>query len=206
MHSSWRQVLAPVQDDIKRILSEIENQEIAPSFENIFKALEMDFDQVRVVIFGQDPYPTRGHATGLAFCVPRGVSLPPSLRNIYKELQEDIHVIPPSHGDLSAWTDKGVLLLNRILTTPVGLAGGHAKIGWNKVTDHIAAELGRRGVIAVLWGKSAEDLSQFFSDYTSSAHPSPLSAYRGFFGSQPFSHVNRILQSRGESQIDWSLK
>ena len=206
VHSSWAQVIAPVEEEIKSILQKIKGTQVTPAFENILKALEMDLNLVRVVIFGQDPYPTKGNATGLAFSVPRDAALPASLRNIYQELQDDVGIPQPEHGDLTSWTSQGILLLNRVLTTQMGVPGAHAKIGWQKITDHVARELGRRGVVAILWGKSAEDLAQYFTDFIISAHPSPLSAYRGFFGSKPFSRINQILQDRGESVIDWSIK
>lgn len=206
VHTSWREALAPLDEEIQKVLHKINESEVTPAFKSIFKALEIDIDVVRVVIFGQDPYPTLGNATGLAFSVPRDAGIPASLRNIYQELQNDLGVPQPTHGDLSSWADQGVMLLNRVLTTKIGMPGAHSKIGWQKITDHIAYELGHRGVVAVLWGKSAEDLSRYFSDVVVSAHPSPLSAYRGFFGSKPFSRINQILQERGESPIDWAIK
>jgi uracil-DNA glycosylase len=206
VHSSWREVLAPFEEEIQQILLTVNAPDLAPSVDNVFKALEIDIAKVRVVIFGQDPYPTQGNATGLAFSVPRNRPIPISLRNIYHELSSDVGVSPPNHGDLTSWTDEGVLLLNRVLTTQLGQPAAHSKIGWQKITDHIAYELGQRRVVALLWGRSAEELSSYFEDFITSAHPSPLSAYRGFFGSKPFSQINEILQNRGELPIDWSIK
>ncbi len=206
VHSSWKEILEPLEGEIKRLLSEVANQEIAPTYENIFKALELDANRVKVVIFGQDPYPTPGYATGLAFSVPRNSVIPASLRNIYQELGDDLNMTPPAHGDLTSWANEGVLLLNRVLTTRLGAPGSHTKLGWQKISDHIASELGRRGVVAILWGKNAAELSGYFSHSVSSPHPSPLSAYRGFFGSKPFSKVNQILHDRSQLQIDWTVK
>ncbi len=206
VHSSWKEILAPFEEEIQRILQIVNGPDLAPASENIFKALEIDLFKVRVVIFGQDPYPTQGNANGLAFSVPRHQPLPVSLRNIYQELKSDVGISPPNHGDLTSWTEEGVLLLNRVLTTRIGQPGAHSKVGWQKITDHIAKELGQQNVIALLWGKRAEELSHYFSDFITSPHPSPLSAYRGFFGSKPFSRINRALQNRGELPIDWSIK
>jgi uracil-DNA glycosylase len=206
VHSSWKVILAPFEEEIQQILLTVNAPDLAPSVDNVFKALEIDITNVRVVIFGQDPYPTQGNATGLAFSIPRDRQLPASLRNIYQELNSDIGISPPNHGDLTSWMEEGVLLLNRVLTTRIGQAGAHSKVGWQKITDHLARELGQRNVIALLWGKNAEELAPCFSDFIISAHPSPLSAYRGFFGSKPFSRINQILQNRGELPIDWSIK
>ncbi len=206
VHSSWKEILEPLEGEIKRLLSEVANQEIAPTYENIFKALELDANRVKVVIFGQDPYPTPGYATGLAFSVPRNSVIPASLRNIFQELGDDLNMTPPTHGDLTSWANEGVLLLNRVLTTRLGAPGSHTKLGWQKISNLIASELGRRGVVAILWGKNAAELSGYFSHSVSSPHPSPLSAYRGFFGSKPFSRVNQILHDRSQLQIDWTVK
>ena len=157
------------------------------------------------MIFGQDPYPTKGHAHGLAFSVDKFVEpLPPSLRNIFAELATDCGVTR-TQGDLSDWFDQGVLLVNRVLTTEIGVSLAHSDIGWQEVTDAVALELGRHDVVAILWGKSAGELSQYFRpDWRiESVHPSPLSAYRGFFGSQPFSRCDQILISRGKNPIVW---
>lgn len=154
VHSSWKEILEPLEGEIKRLLSEVANQEIAPTYENIFKALELDANRVKVVIFGQDPYPTPGYATGLAFSVPRNSVIPASLRNIYQELGDDLNMTPPAHGDLTSWANEGVLLLNRVLTTRLGAPGSHTKLGWQKISDHIASELGRRGVVAILWERT----------------------------------------------------
>jgi uracil-DNA glycosylase len=158
------------------------------------------------VIVGQDPYPTPGNAMGLAFSTPPSVKkIPQSLKNIFAELENDQGIAPPTTGDLSHWSSAGVLLLNRILTTRQGESNAHTDIGWQRITDHIATELGKRDVVAVLWGKQAQELSGFFRHKVESVHPSPLSAYRGFFGSKPFTQVNQLLISQGREPIDWTL-
>jgi uracil-DNA glycosylase len=204
--NSWGKLLAPHEERIQSILS---GRGFAPNYENVFAALALPLEKVRVVIFGQDPYPTAGQATGLAFSIPGNFQpLPPTLKNIYRELSDDVGVATPSHGDLSSWLQQGVLLLNRTLTISAGESNSDQKIGWREITDAIAQELGQRNLCAILWGKNAEELSRFFrSELTiQSPHPSPLSAYRGFFGSKPFSRSNEILQSMGLNPIDWSIK
>ena len=206
MHVSWQRLLEPLAPEIDRILADISHEEIAPSLDLIFRALEVDVESVKVVIFGQDPYPTLGNATGLAFSVPADISpIPASLRNIYRELESDLGVPCPPNGDISSWQKSGVLLLNRVLSTRIGESAAHSDVGWQRITDFIAKELGSRGVVAILWGKSAQELSHFFDHQISSVHPSPLSAYRGFFGSKPFSRVNELLVAQGKEPIDWSL-
>ena len=206
VHDSWLRLLDPVAPEIEIILKRITNEDIAPRREEIFRAFDIDLEKVRVVIFGQDPYPTKGNAMGLAFSVPENVTpIPSSLRNIFQELESDLGFEKPASGDLTAWESSGVLLLNRVLTTRVGEPAAHSNLGWQNITNHIARELGARGVIAILWGKSAQELAEYFSNYISSAHPSPLSAYRGFFGSKPFSRVNELLITQGRSPVNWSL-
>ena len=206
VHSSWSSIFEPLEGLLSQVLTRIDGEETAPSRDLIFEAFSCDFDSVRCVIIGQDPYPTQGNAMGLAFSVPRSVTrIPQSLKNIYTELESDIGIEPPSHGDLSKWSKSGVLLLNRVLTTRVGESDSHKEIGWQEITDSIAAELGKRDVVAILWGKQAQELSKFFKYSVQSVHPSPLSAYRGFFGSKPFSQVNDILKSIGRKEIDWTI-
>ncbi len=206
VHASWSSILEPLTGDIEKILQRIEDDSVTPDRNLIFKALEIDVEDVRIVIFGQDPYPAHGSAMGLAFSVPSSVTkIPASLRNIFAELQSDVGVPTPTQGDLSPWSKKGVLLLNRILTTRIGETGAHSHIGWQKITDAIAQELGRRGVIAILWGKNAQELAPFFTHVILSPHPSPLSAHRGFLGSRPFSRANSMLENLGKPGIDWSL-
>lgn len=183
----------------------IQDKKISPNYEFVFRALSTPLEGTRVVIFGQDPYPTKGHAHGLAFSVDSEVSpLPASLRNIFKELESDLK-ITRSTGDLSDWSHQGVMLINRILTTQTGVSLAHENLGWQKITETVAQVLGQRGVIAVLWGGTAQGLRKFFQDENviSSVHPSPLSAYRGFFGSKPFSRINEKLLAIGEVPITW---
>lgn len=207
VHDSWLPLLNTYQEKISQIFTELAGQNLAPPPDQIFRALEIDLAKVRVVIFGQDPYPTLNVANGLAFSISKESRRnPASLRNILRELGDDLGGAAPSSGDLSPWSSRGVLLLNRVLTTQVGVSDAHRKLGWQEITDAIAAELGRRGVIAILWGAKAQELGKYFSDRVESAHPSPLSAHRGFFGSRPFSQVNSILRERNEMEIDWSLR
>ena len=206
VHSSWSPVFKPIEDLISQILTRIEGEETAPPREYIFNAFSGDLESVRCVIIGQDPYPTPGSAMGLAFSVPRSVErIPQSLKNIFTELEADMGISQPSHGDLTRWMNSGVLLLNRVLTTHPGESDAHKSIGWQNVTNHIAAELGKRDVVAILWGKQAQELSRYFKYSVVSVHPSPLRAYRGFFGSKPFSQVNEILTRSGRTPINWSL-
>lgn len=206
VHASWSDVLDPLAPQIEKILQSISNDDIAPGNDRIFAALEMDLSLVKCAIVGQDPYPTRGNAHGLAFSVNPDVQpLPASLRNIFTELVSDLGIEPPKNGDLSPWRGQGVLLLNRVLTTKVGQSNAHAHIGWQEITSQIAQAAASQGAIGVLWGKSAQELSHLFTHSIESVHPSPLSAYRGFFGSKPFSKVNQQLERGGVSLIDWSL-
>ena len=205
LHPEWQKELAGHKDLIERIENFVRGREIAPSYELIFRALSQSIGSTRVVLFGQDPYPTKGDAHGLAFSVEASVSpLPPSLRNIYKELHNDL-AISRTNGDLSDWAEQGVMLINRILSTDVGLSMAHSKLGWQVVTETVAQTLGKKEVVAVLWGKTAIELKHHFrpDDVVSSVHPSPLSAHRGFFGSSPFSKVNAKLLAKGYKEIRW---
>jgi len=204
VHSSWRSILEPHRELISQILTEISLQEFIPPRSQIFRAFQKPLDSIKCLIVGQDPYPTSGHAHGLAFSTDQSVQpLPKSLQNIFTELKSDTGKEIPQSGDLSAWTTQGVMLLNRVLTTKVGEANAHSKLGWQKITEAVAQELGNRDVVAVLWGKQAQELSGYFNFRIESAHPSPLSSYRGFFGSKPFSRVNEILISQGKEPIQW---
>ena len=206
VHSSWDPIFKPLQGQIDSVMRSLEDEECAPPKESIFAAFQMDLALVRCVIVGQDPYPTPGNAMGLAFSINANVSkIPASLKNIFSELESDQGIAPPASGDLSRWMQSGVLLLNRVLTTRAGESNAHATYGWQKITDHIAQELGKREVVAILWGKQAQELSRYFPLRVEGVHPSPLSAYRGFFGSRPFSQVNELLTSSGRTPIDWSL-
>jgi uracil-DNA glycosylase len=176
----------------------------------VLRALSMPVAEVRVLIVGQDPYPTPGHAVGWAFAMAPDVSpLPASLRNIFAELVTDVSVPMPATGDLTPWASQGVLLLNRVLTVEPGKPGSHRGRGWEDVTLSVVRELVRSspGFVALLWGKSAATLAAELGDtpVLRSAHPSPLAAYRGFFGSAPFSWANRELERRGHAPVVWSL-
>ena len=205
LHPEWQEALLSHRSEIDHIDLFLHNRNIAPSFDLIFRALRHPISHTRVVIIGQDPYPTKGHAHGLAFSVDSTVtSLPASLRNIFEELKSDCG-ISRSSGDLSDWADQGVMLLNRILSTEVGSSMAHAKLGWEEITNTIASILGKQQVVAVLWGRYAAQLTGYFKEemVITSAHPSPLSAYRGFLGSQPFSAINSKLTELGMSAIHW---
>jgi uracil-DNA glycosylase len=163
-----------------------------------------------VLIVGQDPYPTPGHPVGLSFSVARDVRpIPRSLANIYRELTTDVGVQPAAHGDLTAWADQGVMLLNRVLTVRPGESASHRGRGWEEVTECAISALVRRGgpLVAILWGRDAQSLKPMLGQvpWVESVHPSPLSASRGFFGSRPFSRVNRLLEEQGGTPVDWSL-
>lgn len=212
MHPSWQAALA----DSKALLDSIETKlnnhqgEYVPSPEHVMRAFEQPLDSIRVLIVGQDPYPTAGHAIGLSFAVNTDVKpLPRSLKNILIELRDDLGKSTSAEGDLSRWSSQGVLLLNRHLTTDLAEAGAHTEIGWAAFTDKVINVLNRklgRKLVAILWGAQAQQLAGALCDCTviSSAHPSPLSARRGFFGSKPFSKTNQALIEIGEQPIDWS--
>ena len=205
LHPEWQEELQEHKELIEEIDQFVQGCEITPSYDLIFRALNKPIDSTRVVFFGQDPYPKKGHAHGLAFSVDASVTpLPASLRNIFKELKSDVG-IDRIKGDLSDWCEQGVMLINRVLTTDVGQSLAHAQLGWQEVTNSVARVLGNRGVLAVLWGNSALELKSFFveDNVVASVHPSPLSAYRGFFGSKPFSQVNDKLALKGYSAISW---
>jgi len=205
LHPEWQEELERHKDLIDSIDLFLRKREIAPSHDLVFRALSNPIASTKVVIFGQDPYPTQGHAHGLAFSVEALVSpLPPSLRNIYKELYSDLAIVR-TLGDLSDWQEQGVMLINRILSTDIGQSMAHSKSGWQEVTEAVAQVLGKRNVIAVLWGNTALELKKHFrpEDVVSSVHPSPLSAHRGFFGSSPFSQVNAKLVAKGYKEIIW---
>jgi len=205
LHPDWKEVLQPYSGSISKIERSLLGVDISPEFSNIFRSLTRSIDSTSVVIFGQDPYPTQGHAHGFAFSVDYSVtSLPPSLRNIFTELSDDCG-ITRKQGDLSDWFDQGVMLLNRVLTTQTGSSLAHSDFGWQEITDAVAQELGKHEIVAILWGKSAGELARYFSPEwrIESAHPSPLSAHRGFFGSKPFSKCNVILARNKLEMISW---
>ena len=180
-----------------------------PSDDRVLRALSMPLSDVRVLIVGQDPYPTPGNAVGLAFSGEPDVAIPASLRNIFRELRTDVGVSEPASPDLSIWAQRGVLLLNRVLVVEQGAPGSLRNTGWEEVTLEIIDELSRRGgpLVAILWGNDAAALGSHLRDVPKivSVHPSPLSAHRGFFGSKPFSRANAALLEQGAEAIDWSL-
>ncbi len=211
----WADALAPVADQVAAMGSFL-REEIAagrsylPSGENVLRAFTRPLADVRVLVVGQDPYPTPGHAVGLSFSVARDVRpIPRSLQNIYAELQADLGVPPAEHGDLSAWFERGVLLLNRCLTVRPGASASHRGKGWEVVTDAAIGALVARGgpLVAILWGRDAQSLTPRLGSVPiiASAHPSPLSARSGFFGSRPFSRANAALEAQGASPLDWRL-
>ena len=211
----WAGALAPVADRVTA-LGEFLRQEIAqgrsylPAGENVLRAFTQPLDGVRVLIVGQDPYPTPGHAVGLSFSVAPAVRpIPRSLQNIYRELVDDLGVPKPTSGDLSPWAEQGVLLLNRVLTVAPGSSGAHRGKGWEQVTDQAIRALVARGgpLVAILWGRDAQSLRPLLGDVPriESVHPSPMSADRGFFGSRPFSRANALLVQQGGTPIDWTL-
>ncbi|MDR0946106.1 MAG: uracil-DNA glycosylase [Bifidobacteriaceae bacterium] len=215
MDPGWAQALAPVVPTIRRMgdFLRAENQAgrgYLPAGQNVFRAFTYPLDKVRVLIVGQDPYPTPGHPMGLSFSVQPGVRpLPGSLANIFRELHDDIGAPPPSSGDLRPWCERGVMLLNRVLTVMPGKPASHRGKGWEEVTECAIRALVARGgpLVAILWGRDAQSLGPMLGQVprVESTHPSPLSASRGFFGSKPFSHANQLLEAQGAEPIDWAL-
>ncbi len=208
----WAEALAPVADRIAAVGESLraEGRPYLPAGANVLRAFTYPFEDVRVLIVGQDPYPTPGHAIGLSFAVDRHVRpLPRSLQNIYTELRSDLGIEPPPHGDLTRWAENGVMLLNRVLTVAPGDAGSHRGRGWEAVTATAIHALADRGgpLVAILWGRDAQNLEPMLGaiPVVKSVHPSPLSASRGFFGSKPFSRANALLVKQGAEPIDWSL-
>jgi uracil-DNA glycosylase len=211
----WADALRPVAPTLHRLGAFLREEMAAgrgylPRGDQILRAFTTPLAQVRVLIVGQDPYPTPGHPVGLAFAVDRRVRpLPPSLVNIHRELYDDLGLRPPGHGDLSCWAERGVLLLNRSLTVSPGRPGSHRGRGWEEITDTAMTALSRRGgpLVAILWGRDAQSLQPVLGDVPviPSPHPSPLSASRGFFGSRPFSRANRLLADQSCDPIDWSI-
>jgi uracil-DNA glycosylase len=211
----WADALQPVAGRIAA-MGDFLRAEVAagrrylPSGDNVLRAFRQPFADVRVLIVGQDPYPTPGHAIGLSFSVaPTVRRLPASLLNIFREYRDDLGYPAPSSGDLSPWTERGVLLLNRVLTVAPGQPGSHRGRGWEEVTEQAIRALAARGapLVAILWGRDARTLVPLLDGVgcVESAHPSPNSAARGFFGSRPFSRANQLLEQRGAEPVDWKL-
>ncbi|UIN29802.1 uracil-DNA glycosylase [Microbacterium binotii] len=215
MDTGWAEALAPVADDIAALGERLRRETAAgraylPAGDRVLRAFQRPLADVKVLIVGQDPYPTPGHPIGLSFAVDAHVRpIPRSLANIYRELDDDLGITPAVHGDLSAWSEQGVMLLNRVLTVAPGSPASHRGWGWEKVTEHAIRVLAERGgpLVAVLWGRDAAGLTPILGGVPSiqSPHPSPLSASRGFFGSRPFSRVNELLIAQGGTGIDWRL-
>lgn len=218
----WERALASQQDALDAVGRQVtsrrgDGDHVLPAPENILRAFRQPFEDVRVLILGQDPYPTPGHPIGLSFAVDRHVSpLPRSLVNIYQELSNDLGIPPAPHGDLTAWTGQGVLLLNRVLTVAAGQPASHRGMGWEQVTEAAVQALAARGtpLVAILWGADARKMAPVLTRHAptdaplgiiESAHPSPLSARRGFFGSRPFSRANEMLEQWGAEPVDWRV-
>jgi uracil-DNA glycosylase len=210
----WADALADVEPQI-RAMGDWLRAEVAagrpylPAGTNILRAFTLPLEEVRVLVVGQDPYPTPGHPVGLSFSVAPDVRpLPASLRNMYKELSDDLGIAPPPNGDLEGWFDQGVLLLNRVLTVRPGEPGSHRGKGWEAITQRAIEVLAARGgpLVAVLWGRDARNLKPLLDgvEVVESAHPSPLSAHAGFFGSRPYSKVNAALVAQGAAPIHWA--
>ncbi|MGD0240180.1 MAG: uracil-DNA glycosylase [Streptosporangiaceae bacterium] len=217
----WAEALEPVEDQIAA-MGEFLRAEIAagrtylPAGENVLRAFKQPFEAVRVLIVGQDPYPTPGNAIGLSFSVAPGVRrLPPSLLNIFTEYSNDLGYPKPASGDLTPWSERGVLLLNRVLTVQPGQPGSHRGKGWEQVTEQAIRALAARKtepMVAILWGRDARTLVPLLAKAgeqsvpcIESAHPSPNSAHNGFFGTRPFSRANHLLEQQGGEPVDWKL-
>lgn len=216
----WAAALAPVEDRIHE-LGAMLRDEIAvghgylPAGTDVLRAFTYPFDEVKILIVGQDPYPTPGHAMGLSFSVAPGVAIPRSLQNIFTEMESDLGVPRPTSGDLSPWSREGVCLLNRVLTVRPGAPGSHRRRGWEEVTECAITALVRRRddegeprpLVAVLWGKDAQTLEPLLNGVpiVKSPHPSPMSARYGFFGSRPFSRANALLAEQGAAPVNWQL-
>ena len=202
---SWLTLFHEEQSHLESILDSINQVDYLPGFAQIFRAFEQPLPEIKVVIFGQDPYPGEGVADGLAFSSQAGNPIPASLRNIFKELVSDLEIPTPASADLSKWAQSGVMLLNRSLTTATGERKAHHAYGWSDFTQKVAQILAKRDVVAILWGNNARELAPLFKYRIESAHPSPLSAHRGFFGSRPFSRANEMLIELDREPVNWSL-
>jgi uracil-DNA glycosylase len=215
MDPGWAKALQPVAERITA-MGEFLRAEVAagrkylPAGDNVLRAFRQSFDDVRVLIVGQDPYPTPGHAVGLSFSVAPDVKpIPGSLRNIFQEYGDDLGLPRPANGDLTPWTAQGVLLLNRVLTVAPRTPASHRGKGWEEVTEQAINALVQRGtpMVAILWGRDARNLKPLLGNLPAieSAHPSPMSVTRGFYGSKPFSRANALLQEQGAAPVDWRL-
>jgi uracil-DNA glycosylase len=203
---SWQPILDPIQDSIIHTFESISSSDYIPSVDRILAPLHFPLEEVRVVIVGQDPYPNPDYADGFAFSVRKEVQpFPASLTNILKELESDLGTSLPDNGNLERWSAQGVMLINRTLTTTAGQSHAHQRSGWLEITAVLIGAVAARGSVGILWGGNAHQLADLFepSLVIKSAHPSPLSAYRGFFGSRPFSGANSLLEERGITPIQW---
>ena len=215
VEEGWATVLEPVADRIHSMGDFLREENASgrgylPAGNDVLRASTYPFDEVKVIIVGQDPYPTPGHAMGLSFSTAPGVRpLPRSLVNIFKEYSSDLGLPMPEDGDLTPWSEQGVALFNRVLSVQPGKAGSHRGKGWEEVTEHALRALAERGkpLVAILWGRDAQNTQKFLGDTACicSPHPSPLSAARGFFGSKPFSHANELLVQQGAEPVNWQL-
>jgi uracil-DNA glycosylase len=208
LHPGWRELLKGSLDLLELIENDLQAGAYLPRGKDVMNSLTFDPAQARVLILGQDPYPSAIDAMGLAFSTARSDGrLPASLKNIYRELVDDLGVAYPSTGDLSPWCKQGVVLLNRTLTCAEGESNSHKDIGWRVFTDQVVSILAKQGVVAILWGKNAQEVAHYFPEDSCirSVHPSPLSAHRGFFGSKPFSRSNQILVAKEQDPIEWRL-
>ena len=215
MDAGWADALAPVEDRITQMGAFLREQVAAgkkylPAGDNVLRAFKQPFSDVRILIVGQDPYPTPGHPVGLSFSVDPSVKrLPGSLVNIFREYSDDLGYPKPSNGDLTPWTERGVLLLNRVLTVEPGKPASHRGKGWEGVTEQAIVALAKRDapMVAILWGSDARKLGPMLGSIPriESVHPSPMSAMNGFFGTRPFSRANQLLADQGAAAVDWRL-
>jgi uracil-DNA glycosylase len=215
MDAGWADALAPVEGRITQMGTFLREQVAAgkkylPAGDNVLRAFKQPFNDVRVLIVGQDPYPTPGHPVGLSFSVDPNVrNLPGSLKNIFREYCDDLGYPMPSNGDLTPWTERGVLLLNRVLTVEPGKPASHRGKGWEAVTEQAIVALAKRDapMVAILWGSDARKLGPMLGSIPriESVHPSPMSAMNGFFGTHPFSRANQLLADQGAAPVDWRL-
>jgi uracil-DNA glycosylase len=206
LHPDWQHFLSSHKSKIDEIEAHLNRREFLPQYNQIFRALQSPVNQTRVVIVGQDPYPNPDFACGYSFSIPSDISkIPQSLQNILKEVVDDVRSTQIRGGDLTPWVEQGVMLLNRVLTLDQGESNSPTLFGWQEITNEIARILNSHGAVFILWGKSAGELSGITNPQRTinGVHPSPLSAYRGFFGSKPFSRTNELLRKTGQTEIIW---
>lgn len=218
MHSSWKEIFKKYPDKkilsllIDKINEERKEKTIFPKKEEVFKVFELGIKDIKIVILGQDPYHNDNQACGLSFSVKAGVALPKSLINIYKELHNDLGIVPSKSGNLEHWHKQGIFLLNAVLTVEKNKPASHSNLGWEDFTDYIIETISNKceNIVFILWGSFARSKKKLIDDkrhlILESAHPSPLSAYRGFFGSKPFSRANEYLEKKGKSKIEYNKK